>query len=206
MMESGLFFKGFIIGFSIAAPVGPIGILCIQRTLAGGNVQGLVTGLGAATADAIYGFIAAFGLTFISNFLVEQSIWIRLIGGLFLCYLGIKAFLSKPQGQVLSVANRNTISSYGTTFFLTLTNPMTILFFAGVFAGLGMVSKSIQYTSAGLMVIGVFIGSGAWWLILSSATSILRNKINASKLAWVNKISGFVILAFGVGAVLSTVF
>jgi threonine/homoserine/homoserine lactone efflux protein len=206
MMESGLFFKGFIIGFSIAAPVGPIGILCIQRTLAGGNVQGLVTGLGAATADAIYGFIAAFGLTFISNFLVEQSIWIRLIGGLFLCYLGIKAFLSKPQSQVLSVANRNTLSSYGTTFFLTLTNPMTILFFAGVFAGLGIVSESIQYTSAGLMVIGVFIGSSAWWLILSSATRILRNKINASKLAWVNKISGFVILAFGVGAVLSNIF
>jgi threonine/homoserine/homoserine lactone efflux protein len=204
MMESGLFFKGFIIGFSIAAPVGPIGILCIQRTLAGGKVQGLVTGLGAATADAIYGFIAAFGLTFISNFLVQQSIWIRLIGGLFLGYLGIKAFLSKPQSRVLSVANRNTLSSYGTTFFLTLANPMTILFFAGVFAGLGMVSESIQYTSAGLMVMGVFIGSGAWWLILSSATSILRNKINERKLAWVNKISGVVILAFGVGAVLST--
>jgi threonine/homoserine/homoserine lactone efflux protein len=205
-MESGLFIKGFIIGFSIAAPVGPIGILCIQRTLARGNVQGLVTGLGAATADAIYGFIAAFGLTFISNFLVEQSIWFRLIGGLFLCYLGIKAFLSEPQNQVISVTNRNTLSSYGTTFFLTLTNPMTILFFAGVFAGLGMVSESIQYTSAGLMVIGVFIGSGAWWLILSGTTSILRNKMNARKLSWINKISGFVILAFGVGAVFSTLF
>lgn len=206
MTESGLFIKGFIIGFSIAAPVGPIGILCIQRTLARGNVQGFVTGLGAATADAIYGFIAAFGLTFISNFLVEQSLWFRLIGGLFLCYLGIKAFLSKPQNQVLSETNRNTLSSYSTTFFLTLTNPMTVLFFAGVFAGLGMVSESIQYTSAGLMVIGVFIGSGTWWLILSGATGIFRNKMNESKLAWVNKLSGFVILAFGVGAVLSTVF
>ena len=206
MTESGLFIKGFIIGFSIAAPVGPIGILCIQRTLARGNVQGLVTGLGAATADAIYGFIAAFGLTFISNFLVAQSLWFRLIGGLFLCYLGIKAFLSKPQNQILSETNRNTLSSYSTTFFLTLTNPMTILFFAGVFAGLGMVSESIQYASAGLMVIGVFIGSGTWWLILSGATGILRNKMNESKLTWVNKISGFIILAFGVGAVLSTVF
>ena len=205
MMESGLFIKGFIIGFSIAAPVGPIGILCIQRTLSGGNVQGLVTGLGAATADAIYGFIAAFGLTFISNFLVEQSVWFRLIGGLFLCYLGIKAFLAKPQDQALSLGNRTPFSAYGTTFLLTLSNPMTILFFAGVFAGLGMVSESIQYTSAGLMVVGVFIGSGAWWLILSGATSILRNKINDHKLAWVNKISGLVILAFGVAAILSTV-
>ncbi|MGD8657459.1 MAG: LysE family transporter, partial [Desulfobacterales bacterium] len=95
-MEWGLFIKGLIIGFSIAAPVGPIGILCIQRTLSDGNVQGLVTGLGAATADAIYGFIAAFGLTLISNFLVNQSFWIRVIGGLFLCYLGIRAFSRKP--------------------------------------------------------------------------------------------------------------
>ena len=204
-MESELFIKGFIIGFSIAAPVGPIGILCIQRTLSEGNIQGMVTGLGAATADAIYGFIAAFGLTFISNFLVEQSFWFRLIGGLFLCYLGIKAFLSKPQDPALSLGNRTTLSAYGTTFFLTLTNPMTILFFAGVFAGLGLVSESILYSSAGLMVIGVFLGSGTWWLILSGATSIFRRKINDLKLAWINKISGFVILAFGVAALISIV-
>lgn len=204
-MESELFIKGFIIGFSIAAPVGPIGILCIQRTLSEGNIQGMVTGLGAATADAIYGFIAAFGLTFISNFLVEQSFWFRLIGGFFLCYLGIKAFLSKPQDPALSLGNRTILSAYGTTFFLTLTNPMTILFFAGVFAGLGLVSESIQYSSAGLMVIGVFLGSGTWWLILSGATSIFRRKINDLKLAWINKISGFVILAFGVAALISIV-
>jgi threonine/homoserine/homoserine lactone efflux protein len=204
-MESELFIKGFIIGFSIAAPVGPIGILCIQRTLSEGNIQGLVTGLGAATADAIYGFIAAFGLTLISNFLVEQSVWFRLIGGLFLCYLGIKAFLSKPQEPVLSLKNHTIFSAYGTTFFLTLTNPMTILFFAGVFAGLGLVSESILYASAGLMVIGVFIGSASWWLFLSGATSILRNKINDHKLTWINKISGLVILVFGVAALISTV-
>ena len=202
-MEPALFIKGFIIGFSIAAPVGPIGILCIQRTLSGGNIQGLVTGLGAASADAIYGFIAAFGLTFISSFLVEHSVWFRVIGGLFLCYLGIRAFLSKPQQQAVSVTNRNTLSSYGTTFFLTLTNPMTILFFAGVFAGMGMVSESIQYTSAGLMVIGVFIGSGTWWLMLSGITSILRNKVDERKLSWVNKISGLIILAFGMAAIIS---
>ncbi len=205
-MEWGLFLKGFAIGFSIAAPVGPIGILCIQRTLTGGNFQGLVTGLGAATADALYGFIAAFGLTFISNFLVDQSNWFRIIGGLFLCYLGIRAFLRKPQEQTVSVANSSNLSAYGTTFFLTLTNPMTILFFAGIFAGLGIVSESSDYASAGLMVIGVFIGSGAWWLILSGATGIFRNKISEGKLALVNKFSGLIILAFGVVAFMSIVF
>jgi threonine/homoserine/homoserine lactone efflux protein len=202
-MEWGLFIKGFIIGFSIAAPVGPIGILCIQRTLSGGNVQGLVTGLGAATADALYGFVAAFGLTFISNFLVDQSTWFRIIGGLFLCYLGIRAFLRKPQEQTVAAANSTNLSAYGTTFFLTITNPMTILFFAGVFAGLGIVSESSDYASAGLMVVGVFSGSGAWWLLLSSATGILRNKISEGKLALVNKISGLIILAFGVVALIS---
>ena len=204
-MEWGLFIKGFIIGFSIAAPVGPIGILCIQRTLSGGNVQGLVTGLGAATADAVYGFIAAFGLTFISNFLVDQSLWFRIIGGFFLCYLGIRAFFKKPGNQTVSVANSTTLSAYGTTFFLTLTNPMTILFFAGIFAGLGIVSESIHYASAGLMVIGVFTGSGAWWLLLSGATGIFRNKVSERKLTIVNKISGIVIVVFGIVALISAV-
>ena len=204
-MEWGLFIKGLIIGFSIAAPVGPIGILCIQRTLSDGNVQGLVTGLGAATADAIYGFIAAFGLTLISNFLVNQSFWIRMIGGLFLCYLGIRAFSRKPSTQSVTLANSSVLSAYGTTFFLTLTNPMTILFFAGIFAGLGIVSESIHYASAGLMVIGVFLGSAAWWLLLSGVTGIFRHKISAGKLALVNKLSGVIILTFGLMALFSVV-
>lgn len=204
-MEWGLFIKGFIIGFSIAAPVGPIGILCIQRTLLSGNIQGLATGLGAATADALYGFIAAFGLTFISDFLVDQSIWFRLIGGLFLCYLGIRAFSSKPPTQSVASANSTALSAYGTSFLLTLTNPMTILFFAGIFAGLGIVSESIHYATAGLMVIGVFTGSAAWWFFLSGATGIFRHKISMGKLALVNKISGIVILVFGIGALISAV-
>ena len=205
-MESDIFIRGFVIGFSIAAPVGPIGILCIQRTISGGHVQGLITGLGAATADAIYGLIAAFGLTFISNFLVTKSTWFRLVGGVFLCYLGLRTFFRKPQPQAVSVANRTHFSAYGTTFFLTLTNPMTILFFAGIFAGLGIVSESVHYRSAALMVMGVFSGSATWWLLLSGATGILRNKMSEANLAWVNKISGLVILAFGVGALLSLVF
>jgi threonine/homoserine/homoserine lactone efflux protein len=205
-MESALFIKGFVIGFSIAAQVGPIGILCIQRTVSGGQVRGLVTGLGAATADAIYGLIAAFGLTFISNFLVAQSVWFRLIGGLFLFYLGLRTLFRKPQQQSVSVANSTNFAAYGTTFFLTLTNPMTILFFAGIFAGLGIVSESARYPSAALMVMGVFTGSATWWLLLSGAAGIVRNKMSEVKLAWVNKIAGLVILAFGVIALSSLVF
>lgn len=205
-MESALFIKGFVIGFSIAAPVGPIGILCIQRTVSGGQVRGLVTGLGAATADAIYGLIAAFGLTFISNFLVAQSVWFRLIGGLFLFYLGLRTLFRKPQQQSVSVANSTNFAAYGTTFLLTLTNPMTILFFAGIFAGLGIVSESARYPSAALMVMGVFTGSATWWLLLSGATGIVRNKMSEVKLAWVNKIAGLVILTFGVIALSSLVF
>ena len=197
--------KGFAIGFSIAAPVGPIGILCIQRTVSGGQVRGLVTGLGAATADAIYGLIAAFGLTFISNFLVAQTAWFRLIGGVFLCYLALRTFFRKPQQQAVSVPNSTNLAAYATTFFLTLTNPMTILFFAGVFAGLGIVSESVHYPSAALMVMGVFTGSATWWLLLSATTGILRHKMSEARLSWANKISGLVILAFGIAAILSLV-
>jgi threonine/homoserine/homoserine lactone efflux protein len=117
--------------------------------------------------------------------------------------LGIRAFLRKPQEQTVSVANSTNLAAYGTTFFLTLTNPMTILFFAGIFAGLGIVSESMHYGSAGLMVIGVFSGSAAWWLLLSGATGVFRNKISEDKLAIVNKISGCIIVVFGVVALIS---
>ena len=199
-MELEMFVKGFIIGISIAAPVGPIGVLCIQRTLTGGNIHGLVTGLGAATADAVYGFIAAFGLTFISNFLVQQHNWFRLLGGIFLCYLGVRAFLSTPNTQTLCGHNHSHVATYGTTFLLTLTNPMTILSFAAIFAGLGIVRADAHYASASLLVLGVFTGSGIWWLILSSSTGLLREKLIKGNLTWLNKISGIIILTFGLFA------
>jgi threonine/homoserine/homoserine lactone efflux protein len=189
-MKLEMFVKGFIIGISIAAPVGPIGVLCIQRTLTGGNIHGLVTGLGAATADAVYGFIAAFGLTFISNFLLQQHYWFRLLGGIFLCYLGVRAFLSTPNTQTLGGHNHSHVATYGTTFFLTLTNPMTILSFAAIFAGLGIVRADAHYVSASLLVMGVFTGSGIWWLVLSSSTGLLREKLIKGNLTWLNKISG----------------
>jgi len=194
--------RGLIIGFSIAAPVGPIGVLCIRRTLAEGQASGLFSGLGAATADAIYGCIAGFGLTFISNLLITQQVWLRLIGGSFLCYLGLRTFLSKPAEQVTSAKGNGLVGSYVSTFFLTITNPMTILSFAAIFAGLGVGSDSGNYASAAILVLGVFIGSTLWWFILSSCVTVFRAKFNLRRLRWVNRISGIIITGFGLIALL----
>jgi len=187
----------------IAAPVGPIGVLCIRRTLAEGRLAGFVAGLGAATADAVYGGIAAFGLTVIANFLVNQQVWLRVIGGIFLCYLGVKTLRAKPAQQAVTMngsGRRQTYSAaYAATFFLTLTNPLTILAFAAIFAGFGAANTSGGYVAAGLLVAGVFLGSAAWWLILSSGVGVLRAKCQTSgALPWVNRISGIIITGFGI--------
>ena len=139
-MEISFFLQGLIIGFSIAAPVGPIGALCIHNVLAKGWVLGFVTGLGAATADAIYGCIAGFGLTAVSNFSIDRQIWLRLIGGAFLCYLGIKTFVSRPTQQAASIQSKTFANTYASTFFLTLTNPITIISFVAIFSGLSATS------------------------------------------------------------------
>jgi len=196
-MVASIFLKGLIVGFLVATPVGPIGLLCIQRTLSEGKMHGLVSGLGAATADAVYGLIAALGLTFISNFLVQEQLWLRLIGGLFLCYLGAKIFLSKSAGQVSSADVPSHIGNYGSTFFLALTSPITILVFVAVFAGLGVVSSGSYYFSVGLSVAGVFTGSALWWFMLCGVAGILHGKISYDKLTKFNKVSGIIITVFG---------
>ena len=187
--------KGFAIGFAIAAPVGPIGVLCIRRSLAEGKWIGLVTGLGAATADAAYGAIAAFGLTAISGFLVAQRAWLGLLGGVFLCYLGIRTFMSKPADEAARAQSGGMSTAYFSTLFLTLTNPMTILSFAAVFASLGL-AASPDCASAGLMVAGVFAGSALWWLLLSNGVALFRSRMTPRWMQAVNRISGCIILGF----------
>ncbi|MCD4803699.1 MAG: LysE family transporter [Anaerolineales bacterium] len=204
-MDISLLLKGLVIGFSIAAPVGPIGVLCIRRTLVQGRLYGFISGLGAASADAIYGAIAGFGLTFISNFLVEQQTWLRLIGGLFLFVLGLKTLLEKPTDQAFSDQRNKLIDAYSSTFFLTITNPITIISFAAIFAGLGLASDGRSYFSAGILVLGVFTGSLLWWLLLSGGAGIFREKFTLNGLQWTNRISGVVIIGFGIFAFLSVV-
>ncbi|MBU7023605.1 MAG: LysE family transporter [Theionarchaea archaeon] len=187
------FMKGLVIGVSIAAPVGPIGLLCIQRTLTEGRTSGFVSGMGAATADAIYGCIAGFGVTVVSTFLVNQQVWLRLIGGVFMLFLGFKIFVSPPAERTDVQGGGNLLTRYGSTFVLTLTNPMTILSFAAICAGLGVST----YGNAGLLVMGVFTGSALWWFTLSSCVHLVRSRIDKKRMRWINRGSGVILMGIG---------
>jgi threonine/homoserine/homoserine lactone efflux protein len=204
-MSTSFLLRGLLIGFSIAAPVGPIGVLCIRRTLANGWAVGLLSGLGAATADAIYGCIAGFGLTFVSGFLLRQQQWLRLVGGLFLCYLGVRTLLRRPAEQPAAAPGSGLLGAYLSTFVLTLTNPITILSFVAIFAGMGVASAGQDYRSAAVLVLGVFGGSALWWLLLSGGVGLLRARVNAAAMVWVNRLSGLVILGFGIAALVGLV-
>ena len=192
-----ILFKGLLVGFLVAAPIGVVGLLCIKRTLLQGRLNGFISGLGAATAHGIYGGIAGFGLTFITNFLVEEQLYIRIGSGIFLYFLGVKTFLHKPDRKKLEINNRNLMNSYFSSLLVAITNPLTVMSFAAIFAGLELGVNRINYNSAGTFVFGVFWGSTAWWLILSSSIGLLRNKVNSQLLKLINKISGIIILSFG---------
>ena len=197
-----LFVKGLIIGLAIAAPVGPIGLLCIHRSLTNGFKIGLMTGLGAALADGVYGCVAGFGLTAISSLLISHQLWIRAIGGLFLIYSGIKLFFIKSNNQSQNKnSEKSSLHACTTTFFLTLTNPMTILSFVAIFAGLGIGTLHPNFNHAAMMVLGVVLGSALWWVILSGAVSFfLHKRINTFSLKMINRLSGTIILLFGIFA------
>lgn len=201
-MLPSLFLKGWLIGFSIAMPVGPIGMLCVRHSLLGGMMCGLASGMGAALADAIYGAIAGFGVSIITNFLVANQTWFHIFGAIFLLYLGFTTFFAKPppeiQSEGLVQSNRRV---FFTTFILTLTNPMTFISFTGVYAGLGIGFENVL--SSIVMTWGVFIGSAAWWLILSFSLSFFGKKMNFKPTNILNKISGAFFLVFGVIASIS---
>ncbi|PFW76280.1 lysine transporter LysE [Bacillus sp. AFS075960] len=195
-MISEFLLKGLIIGFSIAAPVGPIGILCIRRTLENGRFVGFMSGLGAATADGLYGLIACLSLTVITNYLINQQLWFQLIGGIFLGYLGVKTYKSKPLNTTTKSKNEQNIKAYISTFFLTITNPVTILSFISLFSGIGIANSDIDLMEKLILVLGVFLGSILWWLFLSMVVSLLKKRINAHFLIIINKTSGLILLLF----------
>lgn len=194
--------KGVLIGFAIAAPVGPIGLLCIQRTLAHGRWSGILSGLGAASADALYGCIAGFGLASLAGLLLAWQVELRLVGGLFLLYLGWRTWRTPPATEQAQArpGHIGLLGDYLSTLALTVTNPVTILAFLGIFAGLGLATEGGDFAAAGWLVLGVFSGSLAWWLLLAGGVGLLRGRLTPPVLVWINRLSGLAIGGFGLWA------
>lgn len=196
-----LFPQGIAVGFTLAASVGPICLLTVQRTLLRGWRIGLVSGLGVATADALYGFIGGLGLTVVTDVFIGQQGWLRLVGGVVLVYLGLKITSSQPETKPAheqAQESGNYLSAYSSIFLLTLSNPVTILVFAAIYMGIGMTGVTTGWSSAAMFGLGVFLGSAAWWLILTWGVNLLRKRFQPAMLGWVNRIIGLVITGFGV--------
>jgi len=190
--------QGLLIGFSIAAPVGPIGILCINRALQGGFKAGFITGLGAATADGVYGCLISFGITQVTKWLITQQAWIHILGGIFLAYLGISTFFADPIRYTTLHQSYKAWQAYLSTFFLTLTNPMTILVFIGIFSGIHLPSLKTQL--AFVLTLGITLGSALWWLLLSSSIVYLHVKIKTIYLRWINVFSSIVLMVYSINS------
>ena len=202
-MDSALFLKGFVIGLMVAVPVGPIGLLCVNRSLSKGPAYGLASGLGVSTADAISAGIVALGLTLVSSFLISHQLWLRLIGGIFLCYVGIKIYTTQPSEPSAWDKEQNLLHAYASTFFLTFTNPLTLLSFVAIYAGWGVEDLTGHYLASAILTAGVFCGSAIWWVLLSSGMPAVRMMFSHAGLRWMHRISGAIIAGFGFVVLLS---
>ena len=196
-----LLLKGFAVGFGIAVPVGPIGVLCIRRSLAHGVRAGLAVGLGAAVADAFYGAVAGFGLSTVSAQLLAVEQPLGIVGGLVLITMGLRTVLAEPSHTPATVTGKSLWSAFLGTFLLTLTNPATILTFLAIYAGLGL-ATALDTMGASLFVLGVLLGSAAWWLILANVASSLRGHMNRDWMQTLNRLSGSLVLLFGLAVLL----
>ena len=195
MTWSGIF-EGMIVGFSASVPLGPIGVLCIQRTLQRGRLAGFFSGLGAAVSDTIYAVIAGFSLSFIVAFIEEQIFWIQIFGAVILFLLGAHIYRSNPAVQLRR--QRRSKSSYlqdfVSTFLLTISNPLALFLFIAFFAGFGVVAPNSGLASQLVLILGVFLGATTWWLLLTSVVGLFRQAVNLRRLYWINKIAGATII------------
>ena len=201
-MELIFFIKGMVVGFALAVPIGPIGILCIRNTITEGRLHGLIVGLGGATSDLIYSFIAAFGITSISNSIDHHRFWIRLCGGTFLLFMGVVTYYSRPQERKMVIRSKAMMKSFFFTILLALTNPLTIFAFIAVFATLGFGHVN-RFFYLWMLVFGVFIGSCFWFLFISTCANYYGVKFNRILLPRINKIAGILIVISGMIAIVS---
>src|ERR671918_2046368 len=202
-MTIHLLLQGMIIGLVVAVPFGPLGLLCINRALLMGRLCGLFSGFGVATADALAAGISALGISLVSGFLTDHQIILRFIGGIFLCYLGLKIYHTEPRQQSPQSNVNGLLGAYVTTFLLTFSNPVTVLSFIAIYAGWGVESLSGHYFAAAVLTLGVFIGSTLWWIAMFLSLTAYRDRFNMQLLSWIHKISGAVIAAFGFIVLLS---
>ena len=201
-----LLLKGILVGLVIAVPVGPVGIMCVRRTIFEGKLVGLVSGFGAATADAVFGIIAGFGITAVADLLLGYQEWLRGIGGCVLVLIGGNNLLTKAQPQLDSPPDPESLSwDFLSTFLLTLANPVTIFAFAGIFAAIGLSGEEATFDRAGILVLGVWVGSLLWWLALSFGLASFARLLEARYLAWVNRVSGGILLLCGAALLASLV-
>jgi threonine/homoserine/homoserine lactone efflux protein len=198
-VEIGLLVRGIIIGLAVAAPVGPIGLLCIRRTLEHGSLVGFATGLGAAVADGMFGAIAAFGVQFLIDWLTGHQTAIRLIGGVFMLVIAIRGFSVRRVEAAEAPDSRTVLGNFTTSLLLTLTNPMTILGFIAIFAGFGLGGHSGE-AGAIILVLGVFLGSALWWLMLSSGVALIRHRISDRSFTLINRGAAVMLAGFGIYA------
>jgi threonine/homoserine/homoserine lactone efflux protein len=196
-------FKGLVVGFMASVPLGPIGVLCIQRTLHKGRWSGFISGLGAAFSDAIYAIIAGFSLSFVVSFIEKQMLFLHIFGVVLLVFLGLKIFWANPAVQLRRqqrAKSKNYIQDFASVFVLTFSNPLYVFLFIGFFAGFRVVGEENNLISQFMLVSGVFLGAAIWWFILSSVVNMFRSKINLRRLWWINKIAGGLIIVLVVVA------
>jgi len=200
------FVHGVILGFSASVPLGPIGLLCIQKTLNRGRWAGVISGAGAAASDTFFAIIAAFGISIVSDFIEKQQFTLRIIGSVVLVALGLKIFITNLAIQVRKQKNKknNLLGDFISIFFLTLSNPVTVFVFGAVFASSGVIKGHNTFLDLLYVVIGVFTGAMLWWIILSNIINFFRKKINLKRLWWINKITGAVIVLFGIFVLIMT--
>jgi threonine/homoserine/homoserine lactone efflux protein len=193
--------RGLVAGLIIAAPVGPVNLLCIRRTIEKGRKSGMVSGLGAALADTLYGAVAGFGISLVTQFITREEFWIRMIGGAFLTGVGVVYYCKPPRSLAAREDDSGANSDFASAFLLNVTNPTTVLSFLAVLATLGVGGQRSLWRTIAL-VVGIFCGSMIWWTLVASAASHLRSRLTDSSLRWMNHAAGIAIGGFGLANVL----
>ncbi|MBI9065823.1 MAG: LysE family transporter [Salinivirgaceae bacterium] len=206
MYSLEFFLKGLLIGLIVSAPMGPIGVLCVQKTVNKGHAIGFLSGLGAATADALYAFLAAFGVTFITNFLSKNQTAFQIFGIAVLLFLGFKMIFNNPIKQYryhrTSSKKKSALTDYISVFFLTISNPLTIIFFGAAFTMLGLLTHVEGDNNKYLLIAGVFSGASFWWFILTYFVNIFRKKFRLRSIFLLNRVSGVIIIILSIAAII----